>query len=126
MIYGNWDRSLLSTVSTGYLVLLTYGVVQQLVSGQILTVNENLILLMFSTITYFVFSLFGWALIGIPLHFVFCKWLSPKYTYYLLACTCISCALLFVGSITGIYILIIAMFIQVILFRYYVFQTKKT
>jgi hypothetical protein len=124
MDYGNWKNSIVKSVSLGFFALVLYGLGMQVVQGEFFQAHENMLLLAITFVVYFGLSASGWVLVGIPTHFVLCRWFSPRYQYYALACLIVSLVLVILRGFASSAVFIIVIFLQAGLFRYYVFSKK--
>lgn len=122
MDYGNWKKSIVKSVSLGFLVLVLYGLGMQIFQGEFFKAHENVLLLFISIVVYFGLSVSGWVLVGIPTHFFICRWLSPRYQYYALTCLVVSLGLIILRGFANSAVFIAAIFLQAGLFRFYVFS----
>lgn len=124
MKYGSFIKSLLISVITGYFILISGLLISRILNGYKFNLREDIISITYVAALYFTFSFIGWLIIGIPSHFILCKWVSPKYMYYLYI---VGIIFLLVFAFLGLgqaLIISTPILFQVALFRFFVF--KKT
>tara|TARA_R110001599_G_C11966686_1_gene633465 strand:+ start:57 stop:431 length:375 start_codon:yes stop_codon:yes gene_type:complete len=121
---GDWQKALLKSILIGYIVVMLWIFISQFIDGYFYRGNEADFIFLTTSVVYFGTSFIGWAVIGIPFHFLLCKWFCPLYRYYLYICTLLSLLIWSFFSINITLLFSIAIFIQVGLFRFYAF--KKT
>ncbi|GAB2881016.1 hypothetical protein ACCI51_18645 [Microbulbifer echini] len=122
---GNWDGAIIRSVGWVLLFVVAYSFYE--IGIPILTYPPQdfiAIFGLFATV-YLAISVVGWLVIGLPFHWAVCNWSQPKFIYYLLAGVSVSLVVSVVGSIEAGIIFGLAATAQAIVFRYYVFKSKK-
>lgn len=73
---------------------------------------------------YISISLAGWAFIGLPFHWLVCRYTSSQYYFYILAATLFTLGIYALGmEESSLFFGAIAL-IQALIFRFYVFKSK--
>ncbi|WP_460052823.1 hypothetical protein [Sessilibacter sp. MAH2] len=124
MNYGNWEKAILRSVVSGYILLGIWLFSSQIIDGYIFNAAEQFLVIGIGSVTYWGLSICGWVIIGIPVHFSLCKWANPEWRFYLYIC---SIVILLIWAIYGLFSALFfgaAILFQAGVFRYYVFKTK--
>ena len=124
MNYGNWQRSILLSVVSGYLVLGIWLFTSQVIDGYIFNAAEQMLVIGIGSIIYLGLSICGWVLIGIPIHFSLCRWAKLEWRFYLYACGLVALAICAIYGIFSGFFFGAAVLFQACVFRYYVFKSK--
>ena len=125
MNVSNWIKSILLSVTSGYVVLLLCFFGLQIVDGYIFNVSEQALFIGILSIAYWVISAVGWILLGIPIHFLLCKYTPAKWRYYLYACSVIILLLWVFSSLFFALFWGTPVLFQAMVFRYFVFNTNS-
>ena len=122
MKYGALGKSIVKSVTIGYLTLISYIFLSQFIDGHIFNIQENALVIFTTTVVYLGFSLAGWILVGIPTHMALCHWLTPQYRYYLCVDVLLILVILTIYGFAAALVFGIAILLQSVLFRYFVFK----
>lgn len=124
MNYGNWEKSILLSVVSGYLLLGLWLFGSQIIDGYIFNAAEQTLVIVIGSITYLGLSVCGWVVIGIPIHFALCKWAKPEWRFYLYTSCVVALAIWPIYGIFSALFFGAAIVFQASVFRYNVFKNK--
>jgi hypothetical protein len=120
---GNWDGAIIKSLSLVALGLMAVS----FIPGQLPTTANDFsgLLVTFALFlgVYLLISVIGWLIIGFPTHWLICKYTNSSFVFYIVAALLVGC-LLFLLTNHDSMLFGITVFLQVIIFRYFVY--KKT
>lgn len=124
MELGNWDKAIIKTILLVSLIAPIYFLFAMGVPRSLGYISNFAVILLMFYFNYLLMSVVGWAVVGLPVHWLISKYGGGKLIWYLLA----------VVLLTGLMVVTIkhpialiygaAALIQVLLFKYYVYKPK--
>jgi len=122
---GNWDGAIIRSVGWVLLFVVAYSFYELGIPLFTYPINDFVAIFGLFVSVYLALSVAGWLVIGVPFHWVICKWAKPKYVYYLLAGAFVVVAIALFGGIEAGLVFGLAATFQALIFRFYVFKSAK-
>lgn len=120
---GNWDSALLKSLFiSSFLIPIAYLADSfQLNSFELTELAGLLVSFLLYIGVFLLVSMIGWLLIGLPIHWLVCKFKHTGYFYYASVPACFLCVSYFTY---GPWLFGLIALTQALLFRYFVFKIK--
>jgi hypothetical protein len=122
---GSWGSAIVRSVvyvSLFFSVFLIYNL--GFPKGNLNVDHILVYLLMLSTFVsiFFIFSIVGWVVVGLPIHWLLCKYGKKNFVYYPVAAFICMTLVISSAGLDAVVIMGFAAILQAIIFRYYVFK----
>ncbi len=122
---GNWDGAIIRSIGWVLLFVVTYSFYEIGIPFFTYPIQDFVAIFGLFASVYLALSIVGWLTIGLPFHWAICKWSKPKYLYYLLSGILVVLAIAAFGGLEAGIVFGLAATLQALIFRFYVFKSKK-
>ena len=121
-LLGNWDGAMLKSIMLVGVLTIFYYVIALAVSARPTGIYGLLVFIGLYAPIYFFCSFVGWFIMGLPVHWLICKYSRGGYPSYVLAILVFALMVYSVSNIAVTVFFAGVALLQVLIFKYYVFK----